>query len=397
MTEKDWKHNRIIVLLTVILVFGGFTMVIAFLPFYLQELGVTNVALNATYSGLLISIAPLLAAFTGPYWGRLADRHGLRWAAMGATLSFTVSWLIFGLATNVLHLVIARALGGLFGGFNALTIPLATLGCPRDKIARTIGLVQSIRTASLAMGPLAGGLLADWIGIRNTAYVAGALYLLAFILMWRLFRESAPERLPGSSPDAIRIGDILSNPGLFPLFMVLFLSNFIERGFGPVIPLLVLELGAAPDNAAPITGAIVSAAAIASTIASWAVGRLASRRDPACLLRLMVLSSLAASVPLIFCSSYMTMAAYRGVLGFTAGGISTVAYLLANDLIPTGSRATGMGTLTSGMLLGNALGPLLMGSLGSFGLRTPLGCVAAGYLVLLWISCRRIKTPSPVL
>ena len=126
MTERDWRHNQIIVLLTVVLVFGGFTMVIAFLPFYLQELGVDNIALNATYSGLLISIAPLLAAFTGPYWGRLADRRGLRCAAMAATLSFTVSWLIFGLAANVFHLFIARALGGLFGGFNALTIPLAT-------------------------------------------------------------------------------------------------------------------------------------------------------------------------------------------------------------------------------------------------------------------------------
>jgi MFS transporter, DHA1 family, multidrug resistance protein len=394
MTEKDWRHNRIIVLLTVALVFGGFTMVIAFLPFYLQELGIANIALNATYSGLLISIAPLLAAFTGPYWGRLADRRGLRRAAMAATLSFTVSWLIFGLATNVFHLIIARALGGLFGGINALTIPLAILGCPRDKIARTIGLVQSTRTASLALGPLAGGLLADWIGIRNTAYVAAALYLLAFLLMWTLFRESVPERLPGSSPNPIRIADILANPGLFPLFLVLFLSNFIERGFGPIIPLLVLELGAPPDNAAPITGAIVSMAALASTFASWGTGRMASRKDPTRLLRTMVLTSLAVSIPLIFCPSYLVMAVFRGILGFTSGGISTVAYLLADAHIPSGSRATGMGTLTSGMLLGNALGPLFMGSMGALGLQTSLGCVAAGYLALLWISWRRIMPVS---
>jgi predicted MFS family arabinose efflux permease len=117
---------------------------------------------------------------------------------------------------------------------------------------------------------------------------------------------------------------------------------------------------------------------------------MASRKDPTRLLRTMVLTSLAVSIPLIFCSGYLMMALYRGILGFTSGGISTVVYLLADARIPSGSRATGMGTLTSGMLLGNALGPLFMGFVGALGLQSSLGCITAGYVALLWTSWRRM-------
>ena len=50
MTEKEWRHNRLVVLVTVVLAFSGFTMVVSFLPLYLQQLGVEDVALNALYS-----------------------------------------------------------------------------------------------------------------------------------------------------------------------------------------------------------------------------------------------------------------------------------------------------------------------------------------------------------
>ena len=56
MTEREWRRNRVIILITVALIFGGFTMVISFLPFYLQEIGVDKVSVIAGYAGALPAV-----------------------------------------------------------------------------------------------------------------------------------------------------------------------------------------------------------------------------------------------------------------------------------------------------------------------------------------------------
>ena len=74
------------VLFGAVLVFGGFTLVMSFLPLYLRELGITDVARNALWSGVLIAITPLMASVMGPLWGSLADRYGLKPMVMRATV-----------------------------------------------------------------------------------------------------------------------------------------------------------------------------------------------------------------------------------------------------------------------------------------------------------------------
>ena len=76
--EAIWYQNRLVVLFGAVLVFGGFTMVMSFLPLYLYELGITEIAHNALWSGILIGITPLMASVLGPLWGSLADRYGLK-------------------------------------------------------------------------------------------------------------------------------------------------------------------------------------------------------------------------------------------------------------------------------------------------------------------------------
>lgn len=388
MTEREWRRNRIVVLMTVALVFGGFTMVISFLPFYLQELGVDKLSLNAGYSGALISISPLLAAVTGPWWGRLADRHGLKPMALRAVLAFVVSWITFGLATRVYHLAIARAIGGIFGGFNALSIPLATVGCPPDKMGSTIGAIQSTRTASIALGPLVGGFLADWMGPRNTAFLASALYFVSFLLLLFFYRDVPLEQQKLASESRLKMRELFARWEMVPLFAMLFLASFMERGLGPIVPLLVLDFGTSPSRAAPISGAVLSAAALASALSAWWTGKLTARHSPIALLRLMTGASAVAAIPLVFASTVPELAIYRFVLGLMAGGILTVTFLLGSFCIPPKSRGMGMGILTSAVLLGNALGPLLVGFMAALGLRLALSVGAALFSVMFWISWR---------
>src|SRR5712692_4252891 len=73
-----WTRNQLTVYISTALIFGGFTVVMPFLPLYVKQLGITEMAGIALWSGVLISVTPMLAAVLGPFWGKLGDRYGLK-------------------------------------------------------------------------------------------------------------------------------------------------------------------------------------------------------------------------------------------------------------------------------------------------------------------------------
>ena len=391
--EEIWLQNRRVVLFGAVLVFGGFTLVMSFLPLYLRELGITDVARNALWSGVLIAITPLMASVMGPLWGSLADRYGLKPMVMRATVGVAISWVVFATATEIWHLAAARVISGLFGGYNALLIPLISVQCPRERLNQAVGSVTSARIASLALGPLVGGLLADWVGVRSTATFTAFFGFLSVILFLFFYRVPSEKTTQGAVPAPLKLTDLLKETYLFPLFALLFLVNFFDRGITPIIPLMVLQLGTPLSEAAGTTGIILFGGALASTVSSWWVGRQAARWHLIWLLRIMAAASTLICVPLIFSSSNLELGLYRSLLGLSAGGVLTAVYLMGTRWIPSHSRASGMAILTSGTLLGNALGPITMGLLASFGLRVALSVGILTFLLLLWVAFT--LKPSP--
>src|SRR5262245_40217706 len=77
LPREAWRRNQIAVTTAAAMIFLGFTLVTPFLPFYIESIGVRGEARIALWSGLLLSVSPLLAAILGPLWGRLADRLGM--------------------------------------------------------------------------------------------------------------------------------------------------------------------------------------------------------------------------------------------------------------------------------------------------------------------------------
>jgi MFS family permease len=172
---EQWRKNQIAVTLSGSLVFFGFTLVMPFLPIYVRELGVESRAGVALWSGIILSISPLLASIIGPLWGRLGDRVGMKLMAERATLVNSVCWLLCGFADNVWQLFGLRLILGLFGGFGTVSAALITQLTPKEKVPHVIGTLQAIQILSAALGPFVGGSLASVIGIRATFFVTGTL------------------------------------------------------------------------------------------------------------------------------------------------------------------------------------------------------------------------------
>src|SRR6266545_8429424 len=122
------------------------------LPLYVQELGVTNPAEIAVWSGVLLAVTPGVSGLLGPFWGRLADRVGRKLMLIRSLAGFVVIIALMGLVTSVYQLFIARMLQGVFAGFSVVAVALKKISCPRDKVPVAIERVQSAQLLSVAVG-----------------------------------------------------------------------------------------------------------------------------------------------------------------------------------------------------------------------------------------------------
>ena len=366
---EQWRRNHLAATFSAALIGAGFMLVMPFLPLYISQLGVESEAAVAIWSGVILGSSPLIASFVGPIWGKLADRFGLRIMAIRVSLVLFVIWFLMGLARNVQELLILRILSGFFGGFGSLSVALVAHSSPTDRISRAIGGLQATQTFSMALGPFAGGVLAAWIGIRNTFFVTAALCfvtLLLFLLLYRDHPHNGSPQTDGDNPKTREgLSSLLRLPNLKVVAILLLAVTVIERSFAPAIPLFVTSLSANRVQAAGVAGLILSLSAFGESLAAWFSGRRISRASPRRLLLLRLGFGLAFCLALTLATNAAQLLVLRVSQAFLAGGTLTIAYSLASRVIPSQRRASGFGLLSSFTMMGNAFGPILAGLVAS--------------------------------
>jgi DHA1 family multidrug resistance protein-like MFS transporter len=396
----QWRLNQLAVIISAGSIFAGYTLILPFVPLYIQLLGVRSPSQVALWAGTVLGISPLIAALIGPLWGRLADRVGLKIMAIRITFALALIWFLMAFAQNVWHLFLLRSLLGVFGGFNAFSIALATQLTPQEKVDKTIGTLHAVQIISTAVGPLMGGLLAGVIGIRKTFIVTGILCLFSLILFIVLYKDKERSILPHRSlktqgPKHRSFKDLMQLQNFMPLAAVLFLITVIDRSFSPVIPLFIVALVKSPMQAARSAGLIISIASVAESLAAWYSGRRIATVPPKKFLLTRLVSGGIVSTALIFAASVNQLLALRVLLALLAGGTLTIAYTLASQVIPESDRATAFGLLSSYSMFGGAIGPLLGGLLSSLNIRGVFVANALIYAVLIgvvWKLFRPFKT-----
>ena len=119
---QKWQRNLYALWVAELVAIAGFTVVIPFLPYYVQELGVTESEQVKLWSGLLFAFHAVAMAIFSPIWGSVADRYGRKLMVERAMFGGAVVMGAMGFVQNVQQLVILRALQGCLTG----TIPAAT-------------------------------------------------------------------------------------------------------------------------------------------------------------------------------------------------------------------------------------------------------------------------------
>jgi DHA1 family multidrug resistance protein-like MFS transporter len=365
MTQlPEWKKNLGIMWFAQLAGMGAITGVMAFLPLYIADLGITSLEETEMWSGILLGTASLTAALAGPHWGALADRHGRKPMVERVMLAFFIVMIGMGFVANVYQLFFLRVVQGVFGGFSAAALALVTSITPPEHINFTLGIFQTAMIAGSAFGPMFGGLVSDHFGYRWAFISFGLLCLLSLIIIRTSVRERfQPAPQAAKQPIWQEIRQIITIRGLGLMLAIQFFVQFSVMVIAPVLPLYVQKL--APDlfYIASACGAIVAAAGLTSAVASAAMGNLASRFKHRTIL-------VAASVLAALCfaaqataDSVLTLGIMRGLSGFFLGAMLPTINAVVFFLIPPAKQGVAFGITTGALQMGNVVGPLTGGAL----------------------------------
>ena len=370
-----WRRNLAVSLIGSFTIIVAMTLLLPFLPLYVEELGVSGHAAIVQWSGIAYGATFFAAALVAPLWGRLGDRYGRKSMLVRASLGMAVAMSLTGLAQNIWQLVLLRVLIGFAGGYSSGSTILVAMQTPKDRSGWALGTLAAGIMAGNLVGPLAGGALPPLIGIRNTFLLAGAVIFVSFLATALLIKED-PRRATATA-SAPKGGDRRSAwshiPDKGPVAAMLFtgmLLMFATMSIEPILTVYVGQLIEQQSRVTLISGVVMSAAALGSILSASRLGRLADRIGHWNVITGALAVSALLLVPQAFVTSGWQLVALRFLMGLALGGLLPCITTVIRHNVPDGVGGNVLGFSISAQYVGQVVGPLVGGFVGGhFGMR----------------------------
>lgn len=390
-----WKRNL------AISVFGSFstavslTLLLPFLPLYVEQLGVSSSSAIVQWSGIAFGATFLGTAVTSPLWGHLADKYGRKPMLVRAAIGMAVMMSLIGTAHSVIELVLLRLVAGLVGGYaSAATVMIGTQ-VPREKSGWALGVLSIGALSGALIGPLVGGFLPGLIGIRGSFFAGGAVIAVAAIATILFVREDFDPALDfkthafsGSAPASVDRGLLLTL--LVTAMMVLLANMSIE----PIITVYIGELGVPRDRLARVAGLVMAISAFGSMLTAARIGALADRIGSNKVIVGSLLATAAMMLPQAFVTQWWQLAVLRGLMGVTMAGLLPAVTKRLRHVVDESKAGKALGYLQSAQFAGQVIGPLIGGLIGAWVGLHAVFLVTAGLLMLCaWLNHRRPPLP----
>lgn len=318
----NWKRNLTIAWLGCFLTGAAFSLVMPFLPLYVEQLGVTGHSELNLWSGIVFSITFLFSAIASPFWGGLADRKGRKIMLLRSALGMAIVMLLMGLAQNIWQFLVLRALLGVLGGFVPNANALIATQVPRNKSGWALGTLSTGGVSGALLGPLAGGLLADSYGLRPVFFITATVLFLCFVLTLLLIRE---QFTPVNKKEMLHAREVISslkNPKLvLSLFVTTLIIQVATGSIAPILTLYVRDLAGNVSNIAFISGMIASVPGVAALLSAPRLGKLGDRIGPEKILITALVLSVLLLIPMSFVQNPLQLGILRFLLGAADGAL----------------------------------------------------------------------------
>ncbi len=214
-------------MLTVMIDAMGIGLIIPVMPDLIQEVGGGTLAEAAIWGGILSTTFAVMQFLFGPVMGGLSDRFGRRPVLLIALVVMAFDYVLMALTSALWVLLLGRVIGGITAATQSTaTAYMADISAPHERAAR-FGLVGAAFGAGFVLGPLLGGLLAEY-GTRAPFWVAAGLAASNAVLGWVVLKETVTDanRRAFNWRRANPLGALRSLgrlPGVTPLLLVYFI------------------------------------------------------------------------------------------------------------------------------------------------------------------------------
>lgn len=351
-------------------------------PYLQKELGLTDPQLgmltSVVLAGICIFSMPLAAAID-------------RWRRSKAIAIVAGAWSLASLGTGFSHtftqIFASRAAVGIGeSGFSSGGAALISAMFSRTKRGTMIGIWNTSMPIGMALGLMAGGVVASKFGWRAAFYAVAVPGLILAVMAWfmpdykNVPKENAKDKDAVSFLGAFK--NVLSNKTLICLYLACGLwSVLVQTQIYWTSAFFVRFMGMTPAQAGTINGFLMLSSIVAYPLGGWLADRW-SKKD---LRGRMFLCAISTLLYIVICiAGVMTVnTVLLGLALFLAFLTPSAQVAITQEVVPHFNRATAYGGYVLALyLLGGLWGPILTGYV-SAAYNLQIGFVAAAAISLL--------------
>lgn len=334
------------------------SLVIPFLPLYIETLGVHSLPRLEQWSGWVFAANFVSAVVFQPIWGSFADRHGRKVMLLRAGFGMGIVTALMGMVSAPWQLLVLRLLNGVFSGFISMSVSLLASVAPDEEAGKALGTLQTGAIAGNLVGPLIGGALAEALGYSNVFFLTGVFLLVASVIVL-LFVKEKPVQAKQRTKQGLQ-GYLALWP-LFPVFLASIVTQMGTMTIEPIVTIYAKTIYNGP-HLAVIAGLVVALTGFANIVGAPTLGRLGDRLGQRRILVVALFMAAVTYLPQAMATSISILLVGRFLLGLFLGGMIPSLNVLVKKLAPKNLQATAFGINTSSLFLGNLIGPILGGA-----------------------------------
>ncbi|MDN7144817.1 MFS transporter [Liquorilactobacillus mali] len=235
---EKWKKNVIVLWIGTFLAGVGFSEIMPFLTIYVKSMDYMSEKTALFFSGVVYSTSYFVVILVSPFWGKIADRYGRRAMLLRCSLGMTITVTLMGFATNVWQLILLRCLQGLADGYTPNAQALIILQAPKKKLGKIMNLLTTGYVSGSLIGPIVGGVFADFFSIRSTFFITGLLLFVVFLLSLFFVTENTEKVQKKDKEDTAGFWKHVPNTKF--LMVMLLLTTVVQAGNASIVPILTL-------------------------------------------------------------------------------------------------------------------------------------------------------------
>jgi len=346
----------------------GFGLIVPTLPLFAKRFGVGEAGV-----GLLLTVFAATRLAADFVAGSLIDRYGERtMAAIGAAI-VGLSSIGAGAAPSYPALVVLRGLGGVGSAFflGALMAHLIGMVSAEER-GRAMSVFQAVLGVGFLLGPVFGGLLAEWSDLRTPLFVYGAICLACAPLVLRVMSrvavppdaladapELAAEPVPGPSVRAwTRLRPLFSDSAYRAALIGSAAGFYVTGGLQTLVPGFWVDVLGREQGGVGLPFTVLS---LASLIVIWHAGSVSDRLGRKVTMVPALAATAVACAVLGTIRSAIMLMFLMAVLGFAGGYSRPGPTAIVGDVAPPDARGVAVAGYRTAGDIGALIGPIVVG------------------------------------